>query len=70
MNLEPLNSAAACFHTDTGFDTSRRPVDRAKAVHLKGYPKPRASAISEALLDWNRSCITGQVIIAPGSGRT
>src|SRR5258708_24001462 len=47
-NLEPVNSAAACFHTDTAFDTSRRPVDRAKAVHLKGYPKPRASAIPKS----------------------
>ena len=66
----PVNSAAACFHTDTAFDTPRRPVDRAKAVHLKGYPKPRASAISEALLGWNRSCITDQDIIAADGRRT
>src|ERR1700746_3613730 len=46
------------------------PLTGAKAVHLKGYPKPRASAISEALLGWSGSCITGQVIIAADGRRT
>jgi hypothetical protein len=32
-NPEPVNSAAACFHTDTAFDTSSRPVDSTERNH-------------------------------------